>query len=85
MKSRFDPTDPRNALFARDLRATPFQESCCFGKAFFFFCSNTNAEMTPDNQCETLDSDSNWEDVESEQDLYPTHLKCTVKIGLILS
>ena len=25
--------------------------------------------MTPDHQCETLDSESNWEDVESEQDL----------------
>ena len=23
--------------------------------------------MTPDHQCETLDSESNWEDVESEQ------------------
>ena len=35
-------------------------------------CLNCDAEMTPDHQCETLDSDSNWEDVESEQDLYPT-------------
>ena len=29
-------------------------------------CLNCDAEMTPDHQCETLDSESNWEDVESE-------------------
>ena len=28
--------------------------------------------MTPDHQCETTDSDSNWEDIENEMDLYPT-------------
>ena len=33
---------------------------------------NCEAEMTPDHQCEATDSESNWEDVESDQDLYPT-------------
>ena len=28
--------------------------------------------MTLDHQCETSDSDGNWEDIESEEDLYPT-------------
>ena len=31
---------------------------------------NCGAEMTPDHQCEATDSD--WEDIENEQDLYPT-------------
>ena len=35
-------------------------------------CVNCEAEMTPDHQCEATDSESNWEDVESDQDLYPT-------------
>ena len=33
---------------------------------------NCDAEMTPDHQCVATDSDSNWEDIENEQDLYPT-------------
>ena len=35
-------------------------------------CLNCEAEMTPYHQCEALDSDSNWEDVENEHDLFPT-------------
>ena len=37
-------------------------------------CLNCDAEMTPDHQCDAMDSDSSWEDVESDsdQDLYPT-------------
>ena len=35
-------------------------------------CSNCDAEMTHDHQCETIESDSSWEDVENDQDLYPT-------------
>ena len=35
-------------------------------------CVNCDAEMTPDHQCVATDSDSNWEDIENEQDLYPT-------------
>ena len=35
-------------------------------------CCNCDAEMTLDHQCETSDSDDNWEDMESEEDLYPT-------------
>ena len=40
-------------------------------------CANCEAEMASDHQCETSDSESNWEDiggeyVESEEDLYPT-------------
>ena len=35
-------------------------------------CLNCEAVMTPDHQCEATDSDSNWEDVENELDLYPT-------------
>ena len=35
-------------------------------------CLNCEAEMTPDHQCEATDSESNWEDVENEYDLYPT-------------
>ena len=35
-------------------------------------CLNCGAEMTPHHQCDTTDSDSNWEDVENENDLYPT-------------
>ena len=35
-------------------------------------CCNCDAEMTLDHQCETSDSDDNWEDIESEEDLYPT-------------
>ena len=35
-------------------------------------CLNCEAEMTPGHQCESTDSDSNWEDVENEHDLYPT-------------
>ena len=31
-----------------------------------------DAEMTHDNQCEAIESDSSWEDVENDQDLYPT-------------
>ena len=38
-------------------------------------CLNCGAEMTPHHQCDTTDSDSNWEDVENENDLYPT-LEC---------
>ena len=33
-------------------------------------CLNCEAEMTADHQCEATDSD--WEDIENEQDLYPT-------------
>ena len=39
-------------------------------------CLNCDAVMTSDHQCEALssdsDSDSKWEDVENERDLYPT-------------
>ena len=28
--------------------------------------------MSPDHQCEAMDSGSNWEYVENEKDLYPT-------------
>ena len=28
--------------------------------------------MTLDHQCEAVDSDSSWEDLESEEELYPT-------------
>ena len=35
-------------------------------------CCNCDAEMTLDHQCETSDSDGSWEDIESEEDLYPT-------------
>ena len=35
-------------------------------------CLNCDAKMTPGHQCEALDSDSSWEDVESEQELFPT-------------
>ena len=38
-------------------------------------CLNCGTEMTPDHQCDATDSDSNWEDVENEQELYPT-LEC---------
>ena len=31
-------------------------------------CLNCEAEMKPDHQCEATDSDSSWEDVESDQD-----------------
>ena len=37
-------------------------------------CLNCDAKMTLDHQCEAVDSDSSWEDVESEseEELYPT-------------
>ena len=35
-------------------------------------CCNCDAEMTLDHQCETSDSDGSWEDIDSEEDLYPT-------------
>ena len=35
-------------------------------------CCNCDAEMTLHHQCETSDSDGSWEDIESEEDLYPT-------------
>ena len=35
-------------------------------------CLNCDAEMTLGHQCEVIESDSSWEDVENEQDLYPT-------------
>ena len=35
-------------------------------------CLNCGTEMTPHHQCDATDSESNWEDVENEQDLYPT-------------
>ena len=35
-------------------------------------CCNCDAAMTLDHQCETSDSDSNWEDIESEENSYPT-------------
>ena len=35
-------------------------------------CLNCDANMTPGHQCEALDSDSSWEDVDSEQELFPT-------------
>ena len=38
-------------------------------------CLNCGTEMTPHHQCDAADSESNWEDVENEQDLYPT-LEC---------
>ena len=28
--------------------------------------------MNLDHQCEAVDSDSSWEDIENEQELYPT-------------
>ena len=31
-------------------------------------CSNCDAKMTPEHQCEAMDSESNWEDFESEHD-----------------
>ena len=33
-------------------------------------CVNCEAEMTPDHQCEATDSE--WEDIDNEQELYPT-------------
>ena len=39
-------------------------------------CLNCDAEMTPDHQCETLDSESNWEGVEIEQDLVTKTVNC---------
>ena len=45
------------------LTPSPSKESSCF---------NCEAAMTPDHQCEAVDSDSNWEDVENELDLFPT-------------
>ena len=33
-------------------------------------CLNCEAEMTPDHQCEATDSE--WEDIDNEQELYPT-------------
>ena len=40
-------------------------------------CSNCDAMMTCDHQCEPQDTDSSWEDIESEQEdeqkLYPTN------------
>ena len=47
-------------------------------------CLNCDAEMTVHHQCEDIlatDSEGNWEDIESEQDLYPT-LDWKVMIGL---
>jgi hypothetical protein len=35
-------------------------------------CLNCDAEMTLNHQCEADESDSSWEDIDSEQDLYPT-------------
>ena len=35
-------------------------------------CLNCDAKMTLDHQCEAVDSDSSWEDLESEEELYPT-------------
>ena len=35
-------------------------------------CLNCDTEMTLDHQCEAVDSDSSWEDIENEQELYPT-------------
>ena len=31
-------------------------------------CSNCDSKMTPEHQCEAIDSESNWEDYESEHD-----------------
>ena len=33
-------------------------------------CLNCDAEMTLDHQCKVLNSDSNWEDVESDDNMY---------------
>ena len=35
-------------------------------------CLNCDARMTPDHQCKDTDSEGNWEDIESDQELYPT-------------
>ena len=35
-------------------------------------CLNCDTEMTHYHQCEAIESDSSWEDVENEKDLYPT-------------
>ena len=35
-------------------------------------CLNCESNMTLDHQCEAVDSDSSWEDIENEQELYPT-------------
>ena len=35
-------------------------------------CLNCDAKMTLDHQCEADESDTSWEDIENEQDLYPT-------------
>ena len=35
-------------------------------------CLNCGTVMTFDHQCDATDSDSNWEDIENEQDLCPT-------------
>ena len=36
-------------------------------------CLNCDAEMTFDHQCDDMNSDSDWEDVDSdEKDIYPT-------------
>ena len=34
-------------------------------------CLNCDAEMSINHQCEANDSDSSWEDIENEEDLYP--------------
>ena len=35
-------------------------------------CLNCDVEMTIDHQCGDLNSDSDWEDVESDENMYPT-------------
>ena len=35
-------------------------------------CCNCDAQMTLNHQCEAGESDSSWEDIENEQELYPT-------------
>ena len=60
---------PRDIPSPAPLVFTPVPETLSLN------CLNCDAEMTVHHQCEDIlatDSDGNWEDIESEQDLYPT-------------
>ena len=60
---------PRDIPSPAPLVFTPVPETLSLN------CLNCDAEMTVHHQCEDIlatDSEGNWEDIESEQDLYPT-------------
>ena len=58
-------------LLFRPVQQATFRQHIWSSPSEKLNCLNCDAEMSINHQCEANDSDSSWEDIENEEDLYP--------------